>query len=146
MLAHPLCALATALMLSIGMVACGGESTPSPSGASPKPGAAATPTPSPAANNPAKNPANCTELTYSTSNTSGPHANGDKVCFAVDAATMEFMGKKLQSPIQNTAVSAPFSAYAFADGANTYEVVFNVDALYEINVSASNQFHGQFAP
>ena len=86
-----------------------------------------------------------TELTYKQSVTGAPFTNGEKVCFEASTTTLKFNGKTLTDPVKNTTVVAPFSAYAFADGALTYEVVFKSGALYEINVSGAN-FFGQFAP
>lgn len=75
-----------------------------------------------------------------------PFKNGDEVCFTTISNTMlAFNGKNLTSPTQNTAVSAPYSAWKFVDGAHTYEVIFNGSSLHEINVSNGSTFVGQFA-
>jgi hypothetical protein len=84
-----------------------------------------------------------TELTYTQSVAGAPYTNGQKVCFEASTTTLKFAGKTLTDPVQNGTVTAPYSAYAFTDGALTYEVVFNDGALYEINVSGAN-FLGQF--
>lgn len=96
-------------------------------------------------------PATCasgeTATTYS--GTAGTYSDGQAVCFAASPTQLAFLGKSLGSPVQNTAVSAPFSAYAFSDSATgeRYEVIFNAGALYEINLlSSSAQFLGQFTP
>lgn len=74
-----------------------------------------------------------------------PFKNADKVCFTtVSSTTLAFNGKTLSSPTQNTAVTAPFSAWKFMDGVYTYEVIFNSDKLHEINVSKGESFVGQF--
>lgn len=88
-----------------------------------------------------------TATTYS--GAAGTYTNGQSVCFAASPTQLAFLGQSLGSPVQNTTVSAPFSAYAFSDSATgeRYEVVFNAGALYEINLlSSSAQFLGQFTP
>lgn len=79
----------------------------------------------------------------------GPYNNGDKVCFTATTTNLAFSGKNLGSPVPNTIVSAPFSAFKFTDSAtgNLYEVIFNNNALHEINVlSTTSAFLGQFTP
>lgn len=83
-----------------------------------------------------------TALTYSGS---GPYTNGQKVCFTASPTALTFSGKTLGNPTVNTVVQAPYAAYAFSDSGYSYEVVLNNGALYEINVSSSGQFLGQFA-
>lgn len=84
-----------------------------------------------------------TAMTYS--GTAGTHTNGQQLCFTASATS--FSGKTLTNPVQNTAVSLPYSAYKFTDSATgyDYEVVFNNGNLYEINVLNSSGFLGQFA-
>jgi hypothetical protein len=83
-------------------------------------------------------------LSYAASTAGGPHANGQTLCFTtISPTTLAFASKNLTNPTQNLAVSAPFSAYRFADGAFIYEVVFNSGVLREINVSDANRFFGQ---
>lgn len=132
--------------LFLGLVACafslltacgGGEDAP----------AAATPA------------ANCKDLTYTqnpAAASGNPYANGQKVCFAATTTSLDFSGKNLTSPTQNTAVAAPNAAYIFVDGAGAaaicYEVAFTSGTLHEINVgkgaactsSATFNFQGQF--
>jgi len=84
-------------------------------------------------------------LTYAMAASGGPHTDGQQLCFTLSTTTLAFSGKTLGNPTQNLAVSAPFSAYQFADGATIYEVVFNNAALHEINVSDASSFLGQFA-
>jgi hypothetical protein len=107
----------------------------------------------------AAQPANCKELTY-TQNTAAvsgnPYTNGQKVCFAATTTTLDFSGKSLTNPTQNTAVAAPNAAYTFVDGAGAtglcYEVAFSSGTLREINVGkgctpnnpATFNFQGQF--
>jgi len=74
-----------------------------------------------------------------------PFKNADKVCFTTaSSTTLAFNGKTLSSPTQNTAVTAPFSAWKFMDGVYTYEVIFEGSTLHEINVSKGGSFVGQF--
>ena len=85
-----------------------------------------------------------TALVYASTTAGGPHTNGQTVCFGtISTTSLAFAGKTLGTPVQNTAVTAPFSAYQFVDGAFTYEVVFNGSNLHEINVSDSTRFYGQ---
>ena len=86
-----------------------------------------------------------TALTFAAGQGSRPYTNGQTVCFTASSTALAFSGKTLGSPTQNTAVSAPFSAYKFVDGEYTYEVVFNADALHEINLLSGTVFAGQFA-
>jgi hypothetical protein len=87
-----------------------------------------------------------TAMTYA--GNAGIYTNGQEVCFTGSATSLAFSGKTLTGPTQNNAVSAPFSAYTFADTTTgyNYEVVFNSGALYEINVLNGATFLGQFAP
>jgi hypothetical protein len=85
-------------------------------------------------------------LTFGTSSSASPYTNGQKLCFTASTTSLSFSGKTLTNPTQNTAVSAPFSAYVFVDGAYTHEVIFNSGALHEINLSSGTTFVGQFAP
>lgn len=83
-------------------------------------------------------------LTYAASTAGGPHADGQTLCFTtISPTTLAFGSKNLTNPVRNVAVQAPFSAYQFADGAFSYEVVFNSGVLHEINVSDANRFFGQ---
>ena len=83
-------------------------------------------------------------LSYAASTAGGPHADGQTLCFTtISPTTLAFASKTLTNPVQNTVVSAPFSAYRFADGAFIYEVVFNSGVLHEINVSDASRFFGQ---
>lgn len=86
-----------------------------------------------------------TAMTYS--GTAGVHTNGQQLCFTASTTSLAFSGKTLTTPVQNTAVSLPYSAYKFTDSATgyDYEVVFNDGNLYEINVLNSSGFLGQFA-
>lgn len=78
---------------------------------------------------------------------SGPYTKGQTVCFTASTTALTFSGKTLTNPTKNTVVSAPFAAYAFADGAYVYEVILQSGVLYEINVSdTGGKFYGQFAP
>jgi hypothetical protein len=88
--------------------------------------------------------ANVTAMTYS--GTNGQYTNGQQVCFVASPTALSFAGKTLTSPIQNTAVQAPYSAYKFTDASLSYEVVLNNGVLYEINLSNGTNFEGQFAP
>lgn len=88
-----------------------------------------------------------TSMTFGSAGTGSPYTNGTVVCFTTSTTSLAFSGKTLTAPTQNTAVSAPYSAYIFTDGAVRYEVVFNGSALHEINVMGSGTtFYGQFAP
>jgi len=124
-----------ALLLALGLSACGGGDD-----------AASTPgTDSPTAS--------CTDptktLTYSAEpmTTGNPFTDGQEVCFEASSTSLAFNGKTLTNPVQNTAVTDPYSAYTFTDGPYKMEAVFNSGALYEINVvdSAGSPFYGQFA-
>lgn len=85
-------------------------------------------------------------LTYAASTAGGPHADGQTLCFTtISPTTLAFASKTLTNPVQNLAVTAPYSAYRFADGAFTYEVVFNSGVLHEINVSDATRFFGQLS-
>ena len=86
-------------------------------------------------------------LTYA--GTKGVYSDGSKVCFTTAAGTsLTVAGKTLTGGVANTALSAPYAAYAFTDSSNgyVYEVIFNGSALHEINVSSAGKFLGQFAP
>jgi hypothetical protein len=88
-----------------------------------------------------------TTMTYSGS--TGPFANGEKVCVVGNGSTtLTVGGKALSNPVQNTAVTAPYAAYAFTDSATgySYETVLNSGSLYEINVMSGSSFLGQLAP
>lgn len=86
-----------------------------------------------------------TSLTYAGGSNGGPHTDGQVLCFTTISSTaLVFPGKSLSNPVQNTAVTAPFSAYQFADGAFIYEVILNNGALHEINVSDASRFYGQW--
>ena len=93
-------------------------------------------------------PTACTtgvETQFATTLSNAPYANGQKVCFSATTSSLGFDNKTLTSPVKNTVVQAPYSAYSFKDGSYSYEVVFNNTALYEINLS-STSFLGQFTP
>ncbi|MBK8326919.1 MAG: hypothetical protein IPL02_07835 [Moraxellaceae bacterium] len=93
-------------------------------------------------------PTTCTtgvETQFATTLSNTPYANGQKVCFSATTSSLGFDNKTLTSPVKNTVVQAPYSAYSFKDGSYSYEVVFNNNALYEINLS-STSFLGQFTP
>lgn len=93
-------------------------------------------------------PTACTtgvETTFATSVGNAPYTNGQKVCFSATTSSLGFDNKTLTSPVKNTVVQDPYSAYSFKDGSYSYEVVFNNNALYEINLS-STSFLGQFTP
>jgi hypothetical protein len=93
-------------------------------------------------------PTTCTtgvETTFATSVGNAPYTNGQKVCFSATTSSLGFDNKTLTSPVKNTVVQDPYSAYSFKDGSYSYEVVFNNNALYEINLS-STSFLGQFTP
>jgi hypothetical protein len=126
-------------ILSTGLLtACGGGTTNDSTTVT----ASATPTQS--------DPPGCVNLTYTanTAATGNPHTNASKICMLASTTQLQFSGKTLSSPTQNTVVSAPFSAYAFLDGTIKYEVVFRNTAIYEVNVNSSNNsvFYGQFEP
>jgi hypothetical protein len=88
-----------------------------------------------------------TLLTFGSSTTGSPYTNGQKLCVTASATSLAISGKTLSNPTPNTVVSLPFSAYKFADGAYSYEVIFNAGALHEINlVGGTNSFYGQFTP
>lgn len=88
----------------------------------------------------------CTDLTYSGSN-NDRYSNNQSVCFTrISTSALAVGGKTLNNPTQNTAVSAPYSAWIFVDGNYSYEVIFNGSALHEINFSITGgAFQGQFA-
>lgn len=92
----------------------------------------------------------CTAPSISTTFNSGltnlPYTNGQKVCFTASATTLAFNGKTLSNPVNNTAVSLPFTANTFTDGTNQYEVILNSGSLFEINFSYNGTYSGQFAP
>lgn len=85
------------------------------------------------------------ETTFATTAINAPFTNGQKVCFDATTTTLAFNSKTLTNPVKNTVVQAPYSAYAFKDGSYSYEVIFNNNALYEINLSLTS-FLGQFTP
>jgi len=85
-----------------------------------------------------------TPATYA--GTAGLYTTGQTVCFTASSTALSFSGKTLNNPVQNMVVSAPFSAYTFSDGADSYEVVFNGGVLYEINFLGGGSFLGQFTP
>lgn len=88
-----------------------------------------------------------TTMTYS--GTTGPFANGERVCVEGNGTTtLTVGGKALSNPVQNTAVMAPYAAYSFTDGTSgyRYETVLNSGSLHEINVMSGNSFLGQLAP
>lgn len=87
--------------------------------------------------------ANETALVYA--GTAGQYTNGQQVCFAASPTALSFASKTLGNPVQNTVVSAPYSAYKFTDASLSYEVIFNAGVLYEINVMNGTTFQGQFA-
>lgn len=87
--------------------------------------------------------ANETAMVYS--GTTGQYTTGQQVCFAASTTALSFAGKTLNNPVQNTALSAPYSAYKFTDASLTYEVVFNDGVLHEINLLNGGTFEGQFA-
>lgn len=87
--------------------------------------------------------ANETAMVYS--GTSGQYTTGQQICFAASTTALSFTGKTLSNPVQNTALTAPFSAYKFTDTSFTYEVVFNDSVLYEINFLNGTTFEGQFS-
>ncbi|NVO06973.1 MAG: hypothetical protein HXX19_14080, partial [Rhodoferax sp.] len=83
--------------------------------------------------------------------TAGKFTKGQGVCFTGTASTLAFSGKSLTSPVKNTAVTSPYTAYTFTDASDgyVYELIFNVGDIYEINVSkgsGANDFDGQFTP
>jgi hypothetical protein len=87
--------------------------------------------------------ANETAMVYS--GTSGQYTTGQQVCFAASTTALSFAGKTLNNPVQNTALTTPYSAYKFTDNSLIYEVVFNDGVLYEINLLNGGTFEGQFA-
>ncbi len=90
-----------------------------------------------------------TSMKYS-GNAVGPYTNGLEVCFTGSSTSLSFLDKTLTNPTANTTIQPPFAIYTFTDSAAgySYEVVFNSDALYEINLlnSGDSAFYGQFAP
>lgn len=95
---------------------------------------------------PAALPESCTDLSYS-GISNDRYSNNQSVCFTrISTTTLAVGGKTLTNPTQNTAVSAPYSAWVFVDGNYSYEVIFNGSALHEINFSiVGGAFQGQFA-
>lgn len=85
------------------------------------------------------------ETTFATTATNAPFTNGQKVCFDATTTTLAFNSKTLSNPVKNTVVQLPYAAYSFKDGSYSYEVIFNNNALYEINLSQAS-FLGQFTP
>lgn len=73
----------------------------------------------------------------------GPYTNGQTVCVTASATSLTVDGKTLLNPVQNTAVSAPYSAYSFADGNLVYELVLQSGALYELNLNAGTSYLGR---
>lgn len=92
-------------------------------------------------------PASCTGTTLTFAGTAaGLYTDGQEVCFTtITQSSLAFASKSLSSPVQNTAVSAPYSAWKFTDGSYVYEVIFNGSALHEINLNNGPTFLGQFA-
>ncbi|MDP3425640.1 MAG: hypothetical protein Q8S32_18005 [Burkholderiaceae bacterium] len=88
-----------------------------------------------------------TTLPYAASTAGGPFSNGEQVCFSASTTELTISGVKLTNPTQNTAVSAPYSAYKFVGSSATFEVIFKDTALHEINVSSvdGSTFFGQIA-
>lgn len=81
------------------------------------------------------------------SGNAGTFTNGQQVCFTASASSLQFNGKTLTNPVQNTIVQLPFTAYTFTDAnGDKYEVTFNNNTLHEINFLANGVFAGQFAP
>lgn len=80
-----------------------------------------------------------TLLTFSdnASNSLALYTEGQQVCFTASSTTLSFPGKTLDSPTVNGVISPPYSGYTFTDTAAgvKYEVIFNADALYEININ-----------
>ncbi len=127
-------------MGALGMVAALGACGGGGSG-----GSGVAPSPTPAAGGPSGPCAGKSVSFAAAASVTDPFKNGDVVCFTtVSSTTLAFNGKTLSSPTQNTAVSAPFSAWKFADGIYTYEVIFNGSNPHEINVSKNSTFVGQF--
>jgi hypothetical protein len=82
-------------------------------------------------------------LTWAASTASGPHADGQTLCFAtISSTTLAIASKPLTHPVQNLAVTAPYPAYRFAEGKFTREEVFDCCVLREISVSDANRFFG----
>lgn len=87
-----------------------------------------------------------TAMTFAASTSvSSPYSNNQQVCFTASSTQLKFSGKTLSSPTTNPNVTAPFAAYTFVDGIQSYEVVLNNGKLYEINLSVNGTYAGQFA-
>ncbi|MCF8167767.1 MAG: hypothetical protein K9J77_04045 [Rhodoferax sp.] len=93
--------------------------------------------------------ASCTtgQISMAYDGVAGVFTKGDKVCMTATTTSLAFSGKTLSNPVQNTAVSAPYSAYKFSDSdGSVYEVTFKDAAIHEINVLKGTTFQGQLTP
>lgn len=86
------------------------------------------------------------EVSFEGQASGGPYSNGQKICVTATATSLTLDGKTLLNPVQNTAVTAPYAAYAFADGNLAYELVLQSGALYELNLSAGSNYLGRLTP
>lgn len=86
------------------------------------------------------------EVAFEAQASGGPYSNGQKICVTASATSLTVDGKTLLNPVQNTAVTAPYSAYTFADGNLAYELVLQSGALYELNLSAGSSYLGRLLP
>lgn len=85
------------------------------------------------------------EMAYS-GTAGGGYTNLQKLCVEASAAMLKIGGKTLGSPTVNGGVTAPYSAYTFADGADRYEVVLKSGMPYEINFLLGGTYIGTFMP
>lgn len=80
--------------------------------------------------------------------TGSPYTNGQSVCFNASSTTLAFNSTSLTSPAPGVTVVG-YSIYVFTDLAAgvAYEVVFQGNTLYEINVNnlLTATFYGQFS-
>jgi len=66
-----------------------------------------------------------TAMVYALSTAGGPYTNNQTVCFTASPVTLAFGSTTLGNPVQNMAVSLPFTAYTYTDGDLKYEVIFD---------------------
>lgn len=83
------------------------------------------------------------ETVFEAAGSGGPYSNGQKICVTGSATSLTLDGKTLLNPVQNTAVTAPYAAYVFADGALSYELVLKSGAVYELNLLSGSSYLGQ---
>lgn len=86
------------------------------------------------------------EMAFEAQASGGPYSNGQKICVTASATSLTVDGKTLTNPVQNTAVTAPFAAYTYADGNLAYELVLQSGALYELNLNSGTSYLGRLLP